>query len=355
VVRPAALVFVLALAMVSCDPPAPAVPEGPLLLSEWGLFEDMEHQIPSEGVIPFEVNAPLFSDYASKHRFIRVPEGEALTLDAEGRFVYPEGTVLVKTFGFQNDFGDPAAGERLIETRLLVWEDGVWIPLIYIYDDDLQEARLFQAGRRVEVSWITETDATRAITYRVPNAIQCGNCHGGTGELDLLGVRVDQLDREHDYGAGLENQLDHLVAVGALDAAPPIADRHPLPDPFDPAAGTLDARARAYLDANCSGCHRDGGAAHQTGLHLGVEIPASIEIGICKLPAAAGRGSGGRLADIIPGDAEGSIMVFRVESEEAGIKMPELPTVLHHAEGAALLRQWIDAMPPNDCGLAPAP
>jgi hypothetical protein len=154
----------------------------------------------------------------------------------------------------------------------------------------------------------------------------------------------------------MENQLDHFVSIGMLDAAPAVADRHPLPDPFDETAGTLDERARAYLDANCAGCHRVGGAAEQTGLHLGVEIPVSSEIGICKQPLATGRGSGGHLADIIPGDANGSIMVFRVESEEAGVKMPELPTVLHHAEGAALLREWVDAMTPNTCGLpSPAP
>lgn len=339
----------LVLVLISCGTPAPAVPTGPALLSEWGLFEDMEHQIPSEGVIPYEVNAQLFSDYASKHRFIRVPEGEQLSVGADGRFVYPEGTVLVKTFGFQHDFGDPSAGERLIETRLLVREDGAWVPLTYVYDDDMREARLFQFGQRVDISWITTTDETRSITYRVPNAIQCANCHGGTGELDVLGVRVDQLDRDHDYGTGLENQLDHLVAVGALDAAPPVADRHPLPDPFDPTSGTLDARARAYLDANCSGCHREGGGAEQTGLFLGVQIPSGGDIGICKLPVAAGHAADGRLADIVPGDPDGSIMMFRVETEVAGWKMPELPTVLHHAEGAALLREWIAAMPPDDC------
>ncbi len=344
------------LLLASCGSPPPAVPAGPELLSEWGLFEDFEHQIPAAGVIPYDVNAPLFSDYASKHRFIRVPEGEALSVDADGHFVYPDGTVIVKTFGFQNDFGDPSAGERLIETRLLVREDGAWIPLVYVYDDDMQEARLFQFGRRVDVSWTTETDTTRTITYRVPNAVQCGNCHGGTGELGLLGVRVDQLDRDHDFGAGLENQLDHMVAIGALTSAPPVADRHPLPDPLDETSGTLDERARAYLDANCAGCHRVGGAAEQTGLHLGVEIPVGSEIGICKQPLATGRGSGGHRADIVPGDANGSILVFRVESEEAGVKMPELPTVLHHVEGAALLRAWVDAMPPNTCGLpSPAP
>jgi hypothetical protein len=92
-----------------------------------------------------------------------------------------------------------------------------------------------------------------------------------------------------------------------------------------------------------------GGAADQSGLWLGVDTTDPVHLGICKLPAAAGHGAGGRIADIVPGDPDMSIMIFRVESEEPGVKMPEIPTVLHHAEGAALLREWIAAMPPQTC------
>lgn len=336
--------------VVSCDT-APAVPAGPLTLSEWGLFEDMSRQIPAADVIPYDVISPLFSDYATKHRFIRVPAGEQASIDADGDLVFPDESVIVKTFGFLGDLRDPSSAERLVETRLLVRRHGTWVPLIYRYDADMHEARLWQYGARVPVEWDNLAGTHVSITYRVPDAVQCANCHGGTDPVHLLGVRVRQLDRDHDYGAaggGVENQLDHLVRVGVLASAPAAVDRHPLVDPFD-TTQSLETRTRSYMEANCAHCHRVGGGSDQSGLLLGIEITDPLRLGICKDPAAAGHGAGGRAVDIMPGEPDASVLVYRVESEEGGVKMPELPTVLHHAEGAALIREWIAAMPVTHC------
>lgn len=338
--------MVLALG-ASCGSPPVAPPPGPLTLSEWGLFMDMSHQIPAPDVIPYDVISPLFSDYATKHRFIRLPAGGQMATDANGDFVFPEGAVIVKTFGFLADLRDPASAERLIETRLLVRRSGAWVSLVYRYDDDMHEARLFQYGQRVPVQWTNAAGEQVSITYRVPDAIQCANCHGGTDPVHLLGVRVRQLDRMHDYGSGETNQLDHFVSIGMLASAPAEAHRHPLADPFGTAP--LETRARSYLEANCAHCHRAAGASGQSGLWLGIEISDELHLGICKDPAAAGHAANGLRVDIEPGQPDASVLVYRVESEEAGVKMPELPTVLHHAEGAALLRSWIASMPVRPC------
>ena len=351
--RSLALAFVLVALVGSCDSP-PSVPDGPLALSEWGLFADMSRQIPAPGVIPYDVISPLFSDYATKHRFIRVPPGQQMTVDANGDFVFPEESVIVKTFGFLADLRDPSSAERLIETRLLVRREGRWQPLIYLYDADMHEARLSQYGTRVPVSWTNAAGNRVSITYRVPDRIQCSNCHGGADPVHLLGVRVRQLDRMHDYGAasgGVTNQLAHFVSIGILAAAPAPADRHALVDPFGTAEVGL--RARSYLEANCAHCHRVNGGSDQSGLLLGIEISDPLRLGVCKGPAAAGAGAAGRSYDVVPGDPDASIVVFRVESEVPGIKMPELPSVLHHAEGAALIREWIRTMPPYDCTRGP--
>lgn len=328
---------------VACTSETPSPPT----IAEWNLFADSATQTPVEGVVPYEINAPLFSDYAAKHRFIRLPEGGTITLDADGRMIFPDGTVLVKTFGFLRDVRDPGLGERIIETRLLVLEGGEWEPYVYVWNDATTEATLDEVGSRVPVEFIDESGETVSFTYRVPNEVQCGNCHGGTGPSEPLGPRVSQLDREHDYGAGAENQLDHLVSLGWL------ASRPTMPAWVDPDDTTapLEERARAYLHANCAHCHREGGASSQSGLWYDYSVTEDIRLGICKVPAAAGRGTGGRPVDLWPGDAERSIMVFRMESTEAGVKMPELPTVLAHTEGAQLIREWVNAMPPRDCSM----
>ncbi len=320
---------------------------GPQRISDWGLFTDPARQLAAEGLVEYELRAPLFSDYSSKHRFIQVPEGERITVDATGRMVFPEGTVIAKTFGFLADLRDPASEERLIETRLLERRDGRWIPYVYLWNEDESEAHLTRIGARVPVTFIDLAGETQSISYRVPSVTQCGNCHGGQGAIEPLGPRVEQLDRDHDYGSGPENQLARLVSVGWLDAMP--MGTRTFVDPADPAE-PLEARARSYLHANCAHCHREGGAADQSGLWFDIDVTEPSRLGICKVPVAAGRGTGGRGVDVWPGDPEQSVLIFRMESTEAGIKMPELPAVLSHREGVALMREWITAMPPTGCG-----
>ena len=319
---------------------------GPLHLSDWGLFTDGPAQVPADGVVPYELRAPLFSDYSSKHRFLQLPPGTAMTVADDDRFVFPEGTVIAKTFGFRSDLRDETSPERIVETRVLELRDGRWIPYVYLWDEDGRDATLTRIGARVPITFTDLDGSSRTFSYRVPSTTQCGNCHGGQGDVEPLGPRVEQLDRTHDFGHGAENQLEHLVSMGWLASRP--AGARPFVDPAD-ATASLDDRARSYLHANCAHCHRDGGAADQSGLWFDIDQTDESRLGVCKIPAAAGRGTGGRNVDVWPGDPDRSILVFRMESDEPGIKMPELPAVLVHTEGVALMREWIAAMPPRAC------
>lgn len=317
-------------------------------LSTWALFEDGAAQVPAEGVVPYEIVSPLFSDYAAKHRFIRLPEGGQITYTADGDWEYPVGTVLVKTFGFLNDLRDPSAGERIIETRLLVREEGGWEPYVYLWNDDGTDAVRTPAGARVDVEWIHTDGETRSIEYRVPNEVQCANCHGGRDPVSPIGPRAEQLDMAYDYGDGPVNQIEHMASLGWFaNEVPPAAERAPLADPMGD--GPIEARARAYLDANCSHCHQEGGAAAQSGLWLNAHVTEPIRLGMCKRPVAAGPGAGGRTFDVVPGFPEESVMIYRMESEEPGVKMPELPSLLSHTEGVEVIRAWIANMEPTGC------
>ncbi|UJR81408.1 SO2930 family diheme c-type cytochrome [Sandaracinus amylolyticus] len=325
-------------------------------ISTRGLFEDARTQTPSEGVEPYEIVAPLFSDYASKHRFIQVPEGERITVGEDGYWDFPVGTILVKTFGFPIDARDPSLGERIIETRLLIREEDRWRPEVYIWNDDVSEAYLTPAGRIVPVSFVDAQGETVELDYRVPSHTQCSNCHRSSDGLRLrpLGPRTAQMDRMHAYADGAENQIDHLVEAGWLDARPAtddvIIDYEAVRNDPEATFEEIDAAARSYLHANCSHCHRDGGPADQSGLFLEIEAMDRGHLGVCKVTVSGGCDFG--RAVIQPGAPDASMMVCRMESTEAGIKMPELPTVLAHTEGVDLIRRWIAAMPPDDCGFS---
>lgn len=318
-------------------------------LCGWGLFRGSgATQEPSEGVIPYHVIANLFTDDAKKHRFIRLPPGGVITYDEAATWGFPVGTVIAKSFAYPHDARDPAAGERLLETRLLVRETDGWRPFIYKWDEAQTEALRFVAGTRVDVSWIDEEGATRAHQYRIPSLDDCSICHGGKAAVEVLGPTTRQMDVDYDYGEGEVNQIEHLAGLGLLDRAPAAASaRARLVDPFGEAP--LAARARSYMDSNCAPCHREGGDAQSSGLWLQWSVEDPLRLGICKPPVAAGNGAGGLSYDIVPGDPDASIFVFRMEHTEPDVKMPELGGLAPDLAGAALIREWIAAMEPKGC------
>jgi uncharacterized repeat protein (TIGR03806 family) len=178
----------------------------------------------------------------------------------------------------------------------------------------------------------------------VPNDNECKTCHSKSHTFEPLGPRTRQLNRDHEYGGRAKNQIDYLSELGWIDVdTGDAAQRFTLADPYGDAS--LERRARAYLDANCSHCHRPGGEAGSTALDLRAETLDPYNIGVCRSPVAAGPGSGSRTSDIVPGDPDASILVFRMESTDPEIKMPELPTPTSDARGTALIREWIAAMP----------
>ncbi|RMG11418.1 MAG: hypothetical protein D6729_17970 [Deltaproteobacteria bacterium] len=342
------LLAVLAGALAGgCGPGEPPYPR----LSDWHLFEDLPGQVPAEGLLPYEVNALLYSDEAVKFRFLSVPHeatGAAISYVNKGRWTFPEGTILVKTFAYYHDARDPSLGYDLIETRLLVKSEDRWRAWTYVWDEDDRDARYFAAGKSVPVQWIDSEGRERSLEYRVPNVLQCKTCHQNQDVLLPLGPRTRQLNRPHRYGAEEENQIDRLADLGWLEPRPPPPEMRPkLPDPYGDDA--LELRARAYLEANCAHCHQPGGNADASGLDLRYETPTGPSTGICKTPVATGQGSGGLRYAIQPGAPDESYLVYRMASTDPEIKMPELPTQTVDQRGLALIRAWIAAMPPQSC------
>jgi uncharacterized repeat protein (TIGR03806 family) len=317
-------------------------------LSSYRLFDDIAGQRPAPGVLPYEVATPLFSDYTTKERFLWVPPGETIAWRDLDALDLPVGSVLVKTFSYLRDRRDPALGRRLLETRLLVRRTDAWRGVSYVYDEsDDSDARRAVAGAFIDASWIHDDGAARTNHYAVPNQNQCKNCHAEHEDaMSPLGAKARHLNRPGPAGSGIENQLQALIDGGALAGAP---DRQAWPRGVaaaDPSTGTIEERARVWLDVNCGACHNArGGMARTSGLYLDITQTDLHELGRCKPPIAAGRGSGGRQFGIAPGQPDASILVYRIESTEADVKMPELGRNLVDDQGVALIRQWIAQLP----------
>ena len=315
-------------------------------LSQYALFAgDLAAQQPAPGVIPYDLNSALFSDYAEKFRFIKLPVGAKATYKSDAVFDLPVGTVIAKTFAYPHDARDPSRGRRLIETRILKHDPDGWVGLPYVWNDSQSEATLDVAGDTVNVSWIHTNGSARTNNYIIPNSNQCKGCHKAGENMLPIGPKARHLNRDFAYVEGNENQLTHWTRLGALVGAPDPEQAPRLPVWDDPKTGTLEARARAWLEINCAHCHSPEGPARNSGLDLLASQQNPTSFGILKPPVAAGIGSGGLPYDIVPGKSDQSILAFRIGSTHPGIMMPELGKRLVHAEGVALVRDWIDSLP----------
>lgn len=315
-------------------------------LSEYGFFSgEMAKMVPSEGVVPYELNTPLFSDYAYKARFIRMPDGKTVAYNDSLVLDFPVGTEIVKTFYYPKDVRDLAKGRRLIETRVLLREEAGWKALPYVWDEDQGEAYLEVAGARTEVQWKDSKGKKQKIDYVVPNMNQCKGCHLYGEAMSPIGPSVRQLNRDFSYSPSeTHNQLTYLAGKGWLVGLPELKNVPQLANWGDPKGASIENRARAYLDINCGHCHNPQGPANTSGLYLDIHTQDPAQLGIFKSPIAAGRGSGGRKYDIDPGNPNSSILVYRMESKDPGVMMPELSRKLIHQEGIQLIRDWISEM-----------
>lgn len=360
--------------LVSCDYRKSQSPvfhsdTNPERLSEWHMLsvKDKTLQLGAR-VTPYDLNTPLFSDYAHKLRTIWMPEGKAANYNANTVFDFPVGTVITKTFYYQMPAGSSANdgvvlrnadntvqllntefnlnSVKLVETRILVRRVAGWVALPYVWNEEQTDAVLKRTGDIKNFELVSVEKGKQPFSYVVPNTNQCAGCHATnsiTREIKPIGLKARHLNKTFQYKGGAENQLVRWQVNGMLRGIP---ERSLIPQNalWNDANVALDNRARSYLDINCSHCHNRKGAANTSGLLLEPESPNGLTLGVCKLPIAAGTGTGDRKFGIVPGKPDDSIFTYRMASTNPGEMMPELGRSVSHDEGVALIRQWIAQM-----------
>jgi uncharacterized repeat protein (TIGR03806 family) len=296
------------------------------------------------GVTPYDLNTPLFSDYAVKYRTLWLPKGTQVDYVADGRFEFPVGTVITKSFGFPADFRVTNAVVNWLETRVLVRGDAGWKATSYVWDKAHDEAQISVGGEILSFTFVDSNGQVQTPSYLVPSQSECKKCHANDGAMITLGPSAEQLNRDYRYADVTENQLAHWSKLGLLAGAPP-ADQAPRMPVFDdPSSGDLISRARAYIHANCAYCHNGAGEARTSGLVLLDTETDLYALGICKGPVAAGKAAANQRYDIVPGQPEQSIFVYRMRATAPSLAMPELGRSLQHAEAVQVVSDWIAQM-----------
>jgi len=298
----------------------------PNLLSATGCVLASDPSRPAAGLVPYEPNAPFWSDSAAKERYLALPNGTTMAIGPDGDFEFPNGTVLLKQFRL--------AG-RPVETRLFMRHtDGEWAGYTYEWNAQGTDAVRVIGGKNAGIG---------GQTWVFPSEAQCLACHTAAAGRSL-GLEIAQLNGDLQYPQ-TGRTANQVVTLNALGMFSPPETRAPssmpaLPDPYG-SSGTLDSRARAWLHTNCAQCHRpNGGTPTDLDLRYTTGLAGT---NACNLPPQAGDLDIADARIVAAGDASRSVLVARMGRRDAQA-MPPLASTVVETAGVALVTAWIDSL-----------
>ena len=301
----------------------------PLSFSQTGCYLDAQTVEGTPDAVPYELNAPLWTDGAIKRRHIVLPVGETIAVGDAGELEFPEGTLLLKTFSFEFVADDPES-LRPVETRVMIRREFAWEFHSYQWDETGTDAELLDAGKTVTLPL-----DSGALAYDFPSRSECRYCHSAATP-GPLGPRLDQLAREVDYGHTVADQLQAFESIGLFGSALP--EITPMASPDDETAAA-EARARAYLHSNCGHCHRPGGwVPPDLDMDLRFET-ATEQAALCDTPTQYDIPWFPYDVRVAPGDPENSAIWQRLSTRGLG-QMPPIATQTIDPR-ATVVREWI--------------
>jgi len=295
-------------------------------LSATGCVAADDPDVAVSGVISYSINAPFWSDGAVKERYLAIPDGTTININGEDDWVFPEGSVLMKSFRRNN---------RLIETRLLMRHtDGSWAGYTYEWDEAQSDATRVVGGK---------TTLVEGEPWIFPSEGQCMVCHTAAAGFSL-GLETAQLNREHVYAGSAEPLLaDQLLTLDHIGMfAAPLPDRAVLPALPDPGGNApIGERARAWLHSNCAQCHQPDGPTPSS-MDLRYSTPLSATKACNAVPQSGDLGIDAALL-IAPGAAERSVLLERISRRDSAA-MPPLGSAVADNAGISLLTEWINGL-----------
>ncbi len=336
----------------------------PRRLSETGLFTSLQPLQPASGVVPYSINVSAWADGTHAERLLAVPGQGQITIDEDGDWHFPDGSVVLKTISMDalriGEAAEASFQTQRLETQVLHREAGSWRPYTYLWNESQTDAVLADSrgsSRTLVIRDPNSPDGLREQPYRFAGRQECVLCHNpwvearttifGVQSASLLGVHASQLNRPHDDQDGTVNQLDHLVHDGLLAAdVAALRTAPPLVDPHD-AAANLAARVRSYFHVNCAHCHQFNAGGVAT-IVLSRDVPLADARLLDERPAQGAFGiSDARI--VAPGDPSGSVLLYRM-AKLGGGRMPRLGSHAVDDRGVKLIHDWIRQLPRNSTG-----
>jgi hypothetical protein len=330
----AVIVLLLAPPIVTRGQSPPAWP--PPTLRDTGLYADWATKTVAPGNLPFSPQYPLWSDGATKSRWLHIPKGRFIDGSDPDVWKFPVGTRLWKEFAF---------GGRA-ETRFMEHTRSGWQFATYLWNDDESEAVLAPEGGIKQSVPIRD-----GIRHAIPSRVDCRACHEA-GPVRVLGFTALQLSPDRDPNAPHAEPLPEgavdlrtLAARGFVRGLPARVTATP---PRIVASTPTARAALGYLHGNCGGCHTGAGELRSLAFALNYtlnrsdsEAPPALLTSLgkpsrFKVPAAADA-----VERVCAGQPEKSVLVARMASRHPLVQMPPLGTRLVDDEAVSLIRRWI--------------
>ena len=305
----------------------PPAPQPPVRLSRNRFVTYLRPKQPRMGSVRWDVNQTFFSDHAAKERWFLLPEDGHIEVDQEtGNLIFPVDTDFVKVF--------LRDGSRL-ETRLLRQiDDEHWRGWTWEWADQQNDALLLDVAKVVPVG-----DSR----WYFPGRGDCLRCHTAAAG-HTLGLNIAQLSSR--TGPGAPDQLDDWIESGLLQISPAelgsLRERFPPIPALDDENVSLDDRARAFLQVNCSSCHRPDGPGDGK-MDLRRET-ALLDMGICDVEPSVPWPDVQGARIVAPGEPDRSVLLARLLATGRGRMHPYRLEVDH--AGADLITRWIEKL---DC------
>jgi hypothetical protein len=295
----------------------------PTRLSETGLYDDIVDGTLGPGVDAYRPQFQLWSDGATKQRWLYLPPGSQIDTSDMDYWKYPIGTKVWKEF---------TRDDVRVETRLIQKHGprpSDWFMVAFQWNEEQTDALAVPDG--VQNASNTQHD--------VPARTDCEACHGNMRDR-LLSVSAIQLS--HDLG---DLDLDTLIQRGSL-SDPPAGE-------FQVPGTEVEKAALGYLHANCGLCHNpNSGIAAVVDMQLWLATGSLASVAetptyttTIEVETSTGAPAGAPVRVRAGNPAESSVFA-RMNDRGGSVQMPPVGTELVDTSGVDAVSAWISALPP---------
>ncbi|MBY0401715.1 PQQ-dependent sugar dehydrogenase [Myxococcota bacterium] len=302
----------------------------PATLSATGLFTSVASLTPAPGLVEYDVMTPLWSDGATKRRFMALPGEGRVSFHARDAWDFPVGTVFVKHF----ELPKPGGGVRRVETRVFLRQVDRWIGMTYRWNASATDATLLQNG----LDEVIDLGSGKTQSWHYPSTTECLSCHTAAGRV--LGVRTRNLEGTRTYPQGSQSQIDAWNCAKLLDFDIRTRSRYEFARALGDGTATRTKRARSYMATNCEMCHQPGGPAPG-----GLDMRFTNSVGkwnVINVAPTEGNLGIPTAKRILPGNRFNSILWIRQGTDDPVFRMAK-GTKLPDSAAVSLIGSWIQA------------